>query len=216
MNDADAQGMDVDVSLTTREVDRMIHAEHLKPAEIAETPCDQPLGIGTGAAVIFGATGGVMEAALRSAYYLVTGQNPEPDAFKAVRGLKGWKEATYDVAGIPVRTAVVSGLGNTRQLIEALRRQEVAYDFVEVMACPGGCAGGGGQPITDGCELAGVRGETLYALDRQAPLRFSHENPAILQVYQDYLEKPLGHKSHQLLHTDHEAWTMPLAPVKKR
>ena len=216
MNDADAQGLDVDVSLTTREVDRMIHAEHLKPAEIAETPCDQPLGIGTGAAVIFGATGGVMEAALRSAYYLVTGQNPEPDAFKAVRGLKGWKEATYDVAGIPVRTAVVSGLGNTRQLIEALRRQEVAYDFVEVMACPGGCAGGGGQPITDGCELAGVRGETLYALDRQAPLRFSHENPAILQVYQDYLEKPLGHKSHQLLHTDHEAWTMPLAPVKKR
>ncbi len=215
MNDANAQEMDVDVSLTTREVDRMIHAEHLKPAEIAEMPCDQPLGVGTGAAVIFGATGGVMEAALRSAYYLVTGQNPEPDAFKAVRGLKGWKEATFEVAGIPVRTAVVSGLGNTRQLIEALRRQEVAYDFVEVMACPGGCAGCGGQPIADGCDLAGVRGENLYALDRQASLRFSHENPAVLKVYQDYFEKPLGHRSHQLLHTDHEAWTMPLAPAKK-
>ena len=84
------------------------------------------------------------------------------------------------------------------------------------MACPGGCAGGGGQPITDGCELAGVRGENLYQLDRQNKLRFSHENPAVLQVYRDYLEKPLGHKSHQLLHTDHEAWTMPLAPHKEK
>ena len=194
----------------------MIKAEHINPSMLAETPCDPPLGIGTGAAVIFGATGGVMEAALRSAYFLVMGKNPEPDMFKDVRGLEGWKEATYEIAGIPIRTAVVSGLGNTRRLIEALRRKDVSYDFVEVMACPGGCAGGGGQPITDGCELAGVRGENLYQLDRQNKLRFSHENPAVLQVYRDYLEKPLGHKSHQLLHTDHEAWTMPLAPHKEK
>ena len=216
MNDAYAEGRDVDASLTTREVDRMIKAEHINPSMLAETPCDPPLGIGTGAAVIFGATGGVMEAALRSAYFLVMGKNPEPDMFKDVRGLEGWKEATYEIAGIPIRTAVVSGLGNTRRLIEALRRKDVSYDFVEVMACPGGCAGGGGQPITDGCELAGVRGENLYQLDRQNKLRFSHENPAVLQVYRDYLEKPLGHKSHQLLHTDHEAWTMPLAPHKEK
>ena len=215
MNDAYPAGRDVDVSLTTREVDRLIKAAHINPASLAETPCDKPLGIGTGAAVIFGATGGVMEAALRSAYYLVTGENPAPDTFQAVRGLDGWKEATYEIAGLPVRTAVVSGLGNTRRLIEALRRQEVAYDFVEVMACPGGCAGGGGQPITDGCELAGVRGANLYSLDRQAKLRFSHENPAVLQIYQDYLEKPLGHKSHQLLHTEHEAWMMPQAKRKE-
>ncbi|MCD7833460.1 MAG: [FeFe] hydrogenase, group A [Lachnospiraceae bacterium] len=174
---------DVDVVLTTREVDRLIRAEQIRPALLPEEEFDMPLGVGSGAGVIFGATGGVMEAALRSAYYLVTGRNPDPDAFKKVRGNKGWKEAEFNLAGTQLKVAVVSGLGNTRKLIEALRRGEVSYHFVEVMACPGGCAGGGGQPIKDGEELAAERGEVLYALDKGNQLRYSHENPAVKQCY---------------------------------
>lgn len=208
MNDAGA-GQDVDLSLTTRELDRMIRAEHIDVNSLEEEEFDTPLGSGTGAAVIFGATGGVMEAALRSAYYLVTGTNPPADAFKDVRGLDGWKEATFDVNGIPVRVAVASGLGNTRKLMEAIRAGEVEYDFVEIMACPGGCAGGGGQPIHEAQELAGERGQVLYGLDAVNELRFSHENPDIITLYRDYLEKPMSHKAHKLLHTDHEAWHMP-------
>ncbi|MCD8335906.1 MAG: [FeFe] hydrogenase, group A [Lachnospiraceae bacterium] len=200
---------DVDVVLTTREVDRLIRAEQIRPALLPEEEFDMPLGVGSGAGVIFGATGGVMEAALRSAYYLVTGRNPDPDAFKKVRGMEGWKEAEFNLAGTQLKVAVVSGLGNTRRLIEALRRGEVSYHFVEVMACPGGCAGGGGQPIRDGEELAAERGEVLYALDKGNHLRYSHENPAVKQCYQDYLGKPLSHRAHELLHTDHHAWRMP-------
>ena len=208
MNDAGA-GQDVDLSLTTRELDRMIRAEHIDVNSLEEEEFDTPLGSGTGAAVIFGATGGVMEAALRSAYYLVTGTNPPADAFKDVRGLDGWKEATFDVNGIPVRVAVASGLGNTRKLMEAIRAGEVEYDFVEIMACPGGCAGGGGQPIHEAQELAGERGQVLYGLDAVNELLFSHENPDIITLYKDYLEKPMSHRAHKLLHTDHEAWHMP-------
>lgn len=211
MSDAGA-GQDVDLVLTTREIDRMIRAEHIVVKDLPEEEFDMPLGLGTGAGVIFGATGGVMEAALRSAYYLVTGNNPDPDAFQEVRGMDGWKEATFDIAGTKVHTAIVSGLGNTRKLIEAIRSKKVKYDFVEVMACPGGCAGGGGQPITDGKELAGVRADKLYALDKASEIRFSHENPSIKRIYDDYLQRPLSHKCHKLLHTDHEAWTMPLSP----
>lgn len=208
MQDA-GSGQDVDVVLTTREVDRLIRAEHIIPQDLKEEEFDQPLGMGTGAAVIFGTTGGVMEAALRSAYYLVTGKNPDPDAFYAVRGMDGWKEAKFDVAGTEVSVAVVHGLGNTRKLMEALSRKEVTYDFVEVMACPGGCAGGGGQPIHEGEELAEVRGENLRKLDRENPIRFSHENPAVQECYKAYFQKPLSHRSHELLHTDHKAWRMP-------
>ena len=208
MNDAGA-GQDVDLSLTTRELDRMIRAEHIDVNSLEEEEFDTPLGSGTGAAVIFGATGGVMEAALRSAYYLVTGTNPPADAFKDVRGLDGWKEATFDVNGIPVRVAVASGLGNTRKLMEAIRAGEVEYDFVEIMACPGGCAGGGGQPIHEAQELAGERGQVLYGLDDVNELRFSHENPDVITLYKEYLEKPPSHTAHKLLHTDHEAWHMP-------
>jgi len=213
MNDAGA-GQDVDLSLTTREIDRMVRAEHIDVNSLQEEPFDSPLGIGTGAGVIFGATGGVMEAALRSAYFLVAGTNPDPDAFKDVRGMDGWKEATFDVKGTPVRVAVASGLGNTRKLIEAIRAGKVAYDFVEIMACPGGCSGGGGQPIHEGQELAGTRSETLYGLDRCSDLRFSHENPSVQKLYSDYLMKPMSHRAHQLLHTDHEAWQMPLRPKR--
>ena len=145
---------------------------------------------GTGAGVIFGTTGGVMEAALRSAYYLITGENPSPDAFKAVRGnidKKGWTEGTVHIGEAEIHAAVVSGLGNTRHLLEAIEAGEVRYDFVEVMACPGGCVGGGGQPIHDGEELANIRKGNLYDLDEKAPKRFSHENEDVLKLYQDYL-----------------------------
>ena len=202
---------DVDVSLTTREVDRMIRAEHINVGALEDEDFDQPLGTATGAGVIFGATGGVMEAALRTAYHVVTGKTPEPDAFSGVRGLDGWKEATFDLADTPVRVAVVSGLANAGRLLDALVAGEVAYDFVEVMACPGGCAGGGGQPIHDGQELAGVRGDVLWGLDRAAELRNSYENPAIQAIYRDYLGEPLSERSEELLHTDHHAWEMPCA-----
>lgn len=208
MNDAGA-GQDVDVVLTTREVDRLIRAEHIVAANLEEEEFDMPLGVGSGAGVIFGATGGVMEAALRSAYYLVTKTNPDPDAFQEVRGMDGWKEATFDLAGTPLRVAVASGLGNTRKLIRALQKGKVQYDFVEIMACPGGCSGGGGQPIKDGEELAGARAENLYGLDKISDLRFSHENPSIQKCYECYLQRPLSHRSHELLHTDHHAWKMP-------
>lgn len=208
MNDAGA-GQDVDAVLTTREITRMIRAEHIRPQTLAEEAFDQPLGTATGAGVIFGATGGVMEAALRSAYYLATGNNPDPDAFRAVRGMDGWREATFDLAGTPLRVAIASGLGNARRLMEAIRSGRASYDFVEIMACPGGCAGGGGQPIHDGQELAAERAGVLYELDRANALRFSHENPAVLACYQDFLGQPLSEKAHHLLHTDHRAWDMP-------
>ena len=176
MNDA-GSGQDVDVSLTTRELDRMLKAELVSPAMLPEEEFDMPLGVGTGAAVIFGATGGVM-GSLHCVLHIMysNGENPDPDAFQSVRGMDGIKEQTVEIAGIKVRAAVASGLGNARKLIEKVRAGEAEYDFVEIMACPGGCAGGGGQPITDGVELADVRGARLYALDKNNPLRFSHEN----------------------------------------
>jgi len=201
---------DVDVVLTTREIVRMFRGEQINPATMEETPFDSPLGTGTGAAVIFGASGGVMDAALRSAYYLVTGSNPDPDAFSAIRGVKGWKEATFTIPGVgDLSVAVVSGLSNARQLMTDLEEGRVHYDFVEVMACPGGCAGGGGQPIHDGTEMAEARGNVLWNIDKKSPVRFSHENPEIQTLYREYLRAPLSGRSHHLLHTDHEGWKMP-------
>lgn len=207
----DAEGdRDVDVVLTTREIVRMFRGEQINPAVLPETPFDSPLGTGTGAAVVFGATGGVMDAALRSAYYMVTGKNPDPDAFHSVRGLDSWKEAVFTIPGAgDVRVAVVSSLGATRKLMNAIDAGEVDYDFVEVMACPGGCAGGGGQPIHDGVEMAARRGGVLWRLDRTADIRFSHENADVQALYKEYLRQPLGHKAHTLLHTDHFGWKMP-------
>ena len=216
-NQNDACGdPDVDYVLTTRELERMMRADNIDPTRLPEDDFDSPLGSGTGAAVIFGATGGVMDAALRSAYYLITGSNPDPDAFTAVRGMEGWKEAKFTIPGAgEVKVAVVSGLGNTRKLMEAIDKGWVEYDFVEVMACPGGCAGGGGQPIHDGQELAEARGDILWRMDKDAPIRYSHENRDITTLYAEYLGHPLGHKSHHLLHTDHHGWEMPQNPRKK-
>ncbi len=212
LNDA-CGDKDVDVVITTRELGRLLKQYHVNIRDLEETPFDSPLGSGTGAAVIFGATGGVMDAALRSAYFLVTGTNPPADAFTAVRGMKGWKEASFEVPGAgTVRVAVVSGLGNTRALMEAVKSGETEYDFVEVMACPGGCSGGGGQPIRDGQELADTRGKVLWNLDQKSALRYSHENPDVQALYAEFLGKPLGEKSHHLLHTDLTEWSVPMNP----
>jgi len=194
------------VVLTTREMVRLLKSDMLVPSNLGEAEFDSPLGSGTGAAVIFGATGGVMDAALRSAYYLVTGKNPDADTFTEVRGNKPWKEAAFEVPGAgTVKVAVVSGLGNTRQLMEAIDAGKADYHFVEVMACPGGCAGGGGQPIHEGKEMAGIRGDKLWNLDAKAAIRYSHENAEVMDLYKEYLEKPLGEKSHHLLHVHHQA-----------
>ena len=199
---------DVDVVLTTRELDTLITADGINPEDLPEMPFDEFFGEGTGAGVIFGATGGVMEAALRSAYFLVTGQNPPADAFKNVRGMNGWKESTFTIAGAQLKVAVASGLANTRKLLEAIESGEVKYDFVEIMACPGGCSGGGGQPIHDGTEMAEIRGGELYNIDSSKPIRFSHENPTVQLTYQEYLGEPMSHRAHELLHTDAESWNM--------
>ena len=196
---------DVDVVLTTREMCRLFRSDCIVPTELPEMEFDSPLGTGTGAAVIFGATGGVMDAALRSAYHMVTGKNPDADAFREIRGSKPWKEAVFTIPGAgEVRVAAVSGLSNVRALMEAIDHGRADYDFVEVMACPGGCAGGGGQPIHEGQEMAAVRGDRLWKLDADAELRFSHENPEVQALYKEYLKKPLGERSLQLLHTERE------------
>lgn len=205
-------GHDVDIVLTTRELTRMIRSSHIKPSTLSDVECDRLMQDGSGAGVIFGATGGVMEAALRSAYYLLMGKNPDADAFSVVRSEKfnqGVISAEFSIGDAKIQTAVVSGLGNTRKLIDAIEHGDVHYDFVEVMACPGGCVGGGGQPIHDGEELAHIRGQNLYYLDKNAKIRFSHENQDVLKLYEDFMEKPLSHKAHMLLHTDHNAWEMP-------
>ncbi|MGI6162626.1 MAG: NADH-dependent [FeFe] hydrogenase, group A6 [Bacillota bacterium] len=217
MNQAGA-GQDVDLVLTTREVCAMIKEEGVQVERLPEEEWDTPLGISSGAGVIFGATGGVMEAALRSAYYLVTGKNPEPTAFSEVRGLDGWKEAKFVFPGKTLRIAVAHGLGNARKLIEAIKQGEAEYDFVEIMACPGGCAGGGGQPISiDDEELAEKRGQILYCLDDKAELRFSHENPSVQDVYKEFLGEPGSEVAHKLLHTNQASWEVATAkPRRKR
>ena len=197
---------DVDIVLTTRELIRLLRAEHINPAVLDEQPFDNPLGQSTGAGVIFGATGGVMEAALRTAYKVVEGKEAPEDAFVDVRGEgdeKGGKNRTFKIGDTTLRTCTVSGLGNAGKLLDDLKAGRVQYDFVEVMACPGGCVGGGGQPIHDGEERAAELGNKLYALDSNRPLRQSHHNPDVIALYKDFLEKPLGEKSEELLHSDH-------------
>lgn len=197
---------DVDVVLTTREFARMVKADHITPAKLPDENFDLPLGEGTGAAVIFGVTGGVMEAALRTAYAVVEGKNPDPDAFSAVRGMDGRREADITIGMATLHTCTVTGLGNAEKLMQDIESGKCHYDFVEVMACPGGCVGGGGQPIHESIEFAKARGEKLYALDRANAVRFSHENKSVSKTYAEYLDKPLGHKSHEILHTNSETY----------
>ena len=209
-------GPDVDIALTTREFVRMIRADKIDVALLEEAQPDAPLGIHTGAGEIFGASGGVMEAALRTAVFALTGHNPSADGFQDIRRGQGLREVSYSIGGVPLRCAVVSGLGEARKLIEAILAGRAHYDFVEVMACPGGCAGGGGQPIScEDQELAGERGKRLYQLDQASLLRFSHENPEVQALYRDYLGEPLSEKSEQLLHTDHTGWQMPAEVLRR-
>ncbi|HKM35696.1 MAG TPA: [FeFe] hydrogenase, group A [Lachnospiraceae bacterium] len=207
--DSTGLGQDVDIVLTTREFVRLLRAEHVNTSTLQEAAFDSPLGESTGAAVIFGVTGGVMEAALRTAYAVVEGKNPPADAFQAVRedanhdikfGTR--REAEFELGGNKLRICTVSGLGQAEELMQQLKSGEVSFDFVEVMSCPGGCVGGGGQPIKEGCELSLQRGTRLYDLDAERKIRYSHENPEVLRAYAEYLEKPLSHKAHDLLHVE--------------
>lgn len=193
---------DVDYVLTTRELAKMIKQAGIDFENLADESYDDPMGEYTGAATIFGATGGVMEAALRTAYEVATGKVLENIEFAAVRGLNGIKEATVPVEGIgDVRVAVAHGLGNARKLIERVKEDKTAYHFIEIMACPGGCVGGGGQPIPVNNEIRALRAKALYMEDERLTYRKSHENPSIKRLYAEFLGEPLGEKSHHLLHT---------------
>jgi NADH-quinone oxidoreductase subunit G len=197
---------DVDVSLTTRELARMIKQAGIDFANLEEEKSDNILGDYTGAGVIFGATGGVMEAALRTAYYLVTGKNFKEVKYKDVRGLEGVKETAINIAGEKIKIAIAHGMGNVETVLNRVRQalaegKNPPYDFIEVMACSGGCIGGGGQPygVTD--QLRVGRTEGLYQDDDKKEIHFSHDNPYIKKLYKDFLGKPSGEKSKKLLHT---------------
>ncbi len=192
---------DVDVVLTVRELGRMIREAGIDFSTLAEEEYDLPLGISTGAAVIFGATGGVMEAALRTAYELVTKKTLPSLDFESVRGLEGIKEAEVDLDGTKVRVAVAHGLSNAKKLIDQIAEGKSPYHFIEIMCCPGGCIGGGGQPIPTTNEVRAKRVKAIYDVDKNMPVRKSHENPVIDTLYKEFLGHPLGHKSHELLHT---------------
>jgi len=192
---------DVDVVLTTRELGRMFKQAGLDMTNLPEEEYDAPLGISTGAGEIFGASGGVMEAALRTVYEVVTGKELEDINFTACRGIDGVKEATVQVGDLPVSVAITNGLGNARKVLDKIRAGEANYHFIEVMCCPGGCIGGGGSPIPTNTEIRLKRIDATYTEDERMVLRKSHENPAVQELYAEFLEKPLGHKSHELLHT---------------
>jgi iron-only hydrogenase group A len=195
---------DVDYSLTTRELGRMIKQAGINIMDLEEEEHDKMLGVSSGAADIFGATGGVMEAALRTAYEIITGEELKNIDFNQVRGLNGLKEASVMVGDIEVKVAVAHGLGNARVILDKIKNGE-EYHFVEFMACPGGCIGGGGQPKAASEEVIERRMKAIYEIDENKTLRKSHENPYIQKLYEEYLEKPGSHKAHELLHTEYKA-----------
>jgi NADH-quinone oxidoreductase subunit G len=202
-------GQDVDIVITTRELARMIKQAGIEILKLDDEEADNPLGPYTGAGTIFGVTGGVMEAAVRSAYFLVTKKELAEVEFKPVRGLEGVKEAEVDFGnGTKIRIAVAHQMGNIASVLDSIRAardagQETPYHFVEVMACRGGCISGGGQPYggTDEVRIKRTRG--LYSDDQKSQYRCSHQNPFIQQVYKEFLGEPNGHKAHELLHTSY-------------
>ncbi len=206
-DDEGRDGMaDVDIALTVRELARMIERAGLNFSVLPDEEFDNPLGIYTGAGVIFGATGGVMEAALRTAVYKLTGDEAGPVDFTEVRGVEGIKEATYNINGTEVKVAVASGLKNAKELLTKVKNGEANYHFIEIMGCPGGCVNGGGQPqvhasIRNFTDIRAIRAKALYDIDAASKLRKSHENPAIKELYETYLGEPGSHKAHELLHT---------------
>lgn len=201
-NQADTK-TNIDISLTTNELTRMIKTANIKVSQLPEEDFDQPFNIGTGAAVMTGAAGGTIEATLRTFYYLLTGKNPAPDTLAAAHGNTSLQEINFDIEGNILRTATASGLSNARKLIEMILSGKAQYDFVEVMACPGGCTGGGGQPIHEGCECYDNRNEILYTFDSINPLHFSHQSPTVQTLYQRYLSQPLSEKTCHILHTEY-------------
>ena len=193
---------DVNYSLSTREIARLIKRSNITLASLPDSDFDMPLGESTGAGVIFGASGGVMEAALRSVYELHTGKKLEKIEFENVRGTEGLRRATIDIGGFALNVGIAHGLGNARKLLNEIRAGHSDYHVIEIMACPGGCIGGGGQPIHHGnSAILQARTQALYREDCGKQLRKSHENPFIIQLYEEYLGKPLSEKAHALLHT---------------
>jgi len=192
---------DVDAVLTTRECATMMKQIGLDFEKLPDEEYDAPLGISTGAAVIFGNTGGVMEAALRTVYEVLTQKPLDNIEIKAVRGMEGIREAEVMVGNLKVKAAVANGLANARQLMDKIVAGEADYHFIEIMACPGGCIGGGGQPVPTSAEIRRKRAEAIYKADRGLKIRKSHENPAVQKLYQEFLGEPNSHKAHDLLHT---------------
>ncbi len=192
---------DVDIVITTRELTKMIKYVGLDFPNLPESNFDSPLGIGSGAGAIFGATGGVMEAALRTVAEAYTGQNLEKLEFEAVRGNQGVKEATITLGDTPVKVAIAHGLKNAEKVLQMIKDGTADYTFIEVMACPGGCIGGGGQPVNTTFDIKKMRQDSLYDIDDSLVYRKSHENPEVITLYQDYLGAPLSEKAHHLLHT---------------
>ena len=208
-DDENASGYpDIDAVLTTRELAKMIKNSGILYNELPDGTFDNPLGEFTGAGVIFGATGGVMEAALRTAAEKLTGKPLDNVEFKQVRGIKGIKEAEYDLNGTKVKVAVASGLTNAKELCEKIKKGECDYTFVEVMCCPGGCVNGGGQPIQSAytrrqVDLRSKRAKALYDEDKKAKIRKSHENEAVMALYKEFFGEPGSHKAHEILHTSY-------------
>jgi len=201
---------DIDVALTTRELAKMIEKAGLKFTQLPDEEFDNPLGTGSGAGLIFGATGGVMEAALRTANDWLNGKDMAPVEFNEVRGTNGIKEATYNIAGMDVKVAVCSGLSNAKKVLQMIKDGTADYQFIEIMACPGGCVNGGGQPfqpasVRNFTDLKALRAKALYDTDSSMGLRKSHENPWIKTLYDEYLGKPGSHKAHEILHTTYVA-----------
>ena len=200
---------DVDNVITTRELARMIKQANIEFAELEDSEFDDPMGEATGAAAIFGTTGGVMEAALRTAQDVLTGEDLPKIDFEDVRGGKGIKRATVNVAGKDIKVVAASGLANAQKIMEEIKSGNADYQFVEIMACPGGCIMGGGQPIKSSkvrreVDVRKLRADALYSIDEKSTIRKSHENPAVKKIYEEFLEKPGSHKAHKLLHTHYK------------
>ncbi len=193
---------DVDFSITTRELAALIKQANIKFSTLPEESFDNPLGESTGAAVIFGTTGGVIEAAVRTAYEVYTKKSLPKVDFEELRGLEGIRAATIDFDGLPINIGIAHGLSNARKLLEEIREGKSTFHAIEIMACPGGCIDGGGQPLHHGnSEVIKARWEAIYKADKDLPIRKSHENPSIKKIYEEFLGEPCGHKSHHLLHT---------------
>ncbi len=213
MNDSGYQ--DVDFVLTTRELARMIREMGIQFTELPDSDYDDPLGESTGAAVIFGATGGVMEAALRTACEVITGERLGNVDITAVRGMDGVREATVKAGDLELKAAIAHGLANAAKVLDRVSAGEADYHFIEIMACPGGCLGGGGQPVPTSPEIRNARADAIYQADREMPIRRSHENPSIKAIYEKFLGEPLSEKSHHLLHTDYTPRTKRAVQVEQ-